>query len=221
MARPDRAARLLLAAMAALGLAACQASAPVAPGPRLVAAAAVFQVGRAESRVMSVVGPAPEAAPTPSPAPQAMPTPAPNGDGAAPAAATPPPRRSRGGGGSGGGRSGGGAPPATPAPTATPIPLANTLDAGPGILAGVVRDVRAAGAPVPDAAVTVVSAADVAKVAVVATAADGTWRVPGVALGEYRVSVRKAGWAAGPAPVEVVLYGAAPAALSVNFALAP
>ncbi len=196
-----------------LGLAACQAPSPVVAALRFANQRAVFQVGPtdlAAAPLGQAVGAPPAPLPTATPTPSRS-----DGGSSSGAGGTPPavaPRRS------GGGRS---APRSAPSPASTPTPLENTLDAGPGALAGGVLDVVAAGAAVADAAITVVSLADPAKRAVVTTAQDGRWQVGGIALGTYLVSVEKVGFTAGAAPIEVILYPSSPTLLTVNFAVTP
>jgi hypothetical protein len=140
------------------------------------------------------------------------------GPSAAPAA-TPPRSGGSGGGGSSRPRS-----TPTPAPTPTPGPaevLTNTLDPGPGAIAGLALDVVHAGTPVAGAVVTIVAKADATKRATLTTGPDGGYALAGVALGRYLVTAEKPGHVAGTAPIEVILHPAAPEARTVNLSLAP
>ncbi|MNL61087.1 hypothetical protein D3C87_1849640 [compost metagenome] len=99
--------------------------------------------------------------------------------------------------------------------------LSNTLDPGPGVIAGIVLDVVKGGIPVAGTIITVVSVADPAKQAVLRNGPDGRYRVEGIALGMYTVIGAKPAHAAGQQAVEVILFPGAPEVLTVNLALSP
>lgn len=104
---------------------------------------------------------------------------------------------------------------ATPVPTPTPtvldaIVVSNSLPYGTGELTGYVVEPDPAAAdtyrPVPNVTVSITYDEDTSKKATLTNATNGTYRLPEVALGAYRVRVEKSGYAADSAPTTVRIY---------------
>lgn len=105
----------------------------------------------------------------------------------------------------------------SPPPSPAPIPsvldavvVSNSLPYGSGELTGYVVEPIAGQVdqyrPVPNVTVSIVSDDDTTKKALLTNATNGTYRLPEVALGAYKVRVEKSGYAADSAPTTVRIY---------------
>lgn len=186
-----------------LSTAGCQAAPTLSWTTSLMGVHAFFQLGRQDGPVVAIpIADIPQSGSGSS-----------SSGGSTSVAPPPPPPVYSGGGGSSG-------PPPAP-PTPTPVATSNTLDAGPGAIAGIVVDVVHGGTPVTGVVLTVISSADPTKRAVLLNGADGRYGVAGVALGTYTVMAEKRSFAAGTQAVEVILYPGSPECTTVNLALSP